>query len=60
MTELKVLAENCFGNFNDQLNSCRFCEVAVECYEASKKGEVSPQGRTGDERGTNHSRLPID
>jgi hypothetical protein len=55
-----IKKENCFGNFNNQLNSCIFCEVAVECYESSKKDEVLAQRRTEDERGINHTLIPID
>ena len=36
----------CFGNFNKELKSCCFCEVAVECYGCSDVGEVLPQGRS--------------
>mgnify|MGYP000170761661 CR=1 FL=1 len=51
--------ENCFGEFNDKLNSCRFCEVAVECYERTKKDEVLAQRRSGDERGINYTSVPM-
>ena len=51
MTESKILKENCFGNYNTDDILCSECEVAVECYEQSKKDEVLAQGCTGDERG---------
>jgi len=51
--------ENCFGEFNDKLILCSFCEVAVECYERTKKDEVSAQRRTGDERGINYTIVPM-